>query len=164
MRFEVLTEMKMSTELWHRVIWQADTNVLEEHISSIFRAKDGCSMFLRNVGICLQVHMAFQQISLALHMKSLCSTVCILHLPSILNEALGSHGDEYEDDCVLDVAPCCLVEIDRRFRGAYCLYHQIATWHKIYIISVAFVLKISLRQGLYIYWRDYLYRVESVNM
>jgi hypothetical protein len=23
-----------------------------------------------------------------------------------------------------DVAPCSLVEIDRRFRGAYCLYHQ----------------------------------------
>jgi hypothetical protein len=24
----------------------------------------------------------------------------------------------------LDVAPCSLVEIDRRFRGAYCLHHQ----------------------------------------
>jgi hypothetical protein len=23
-----------------------------------------------------------------------------------------------------DVAPCSLVEIYRRFRGAYCLYHQ----------------------------------------
>jgi hypothetical protein len=23
-----------------------------------------------------------------------------------------------------DVAPCSLVEIDRRFRGAYCLHHQ----------------------------------------
>jgi hypothetical protein len=23
-----------------------------------------------------------------------------------------------------DVAPCSLVETDRRFRGAYCLYHQ----------------------------------------
>jgi hypothetical protein len=22
-----------------------------------------------------------------------------------------------------DVAPCCRVEIDRRFRGAYCLHH-----------------------------------------
>jgi hypothetical protein len=25
---------------------------------------------------------------------------------------------------VLDVAPCSLVEIDRRFRGVYCLHHQ----------------------------------------
>jgi hypothetical protein len=24
----------------------------------------------------------------------------------------------------LDVAPCIHVEVDRRFRGAYCLYHQ----------------------------------------
>jgi hypothetical protein len=23
-----------------------------------------------------------------------------------------------------DVAPCSLVDIDRHFRGAYCLYHQ----------------------------------------
>jgi hypothetical protein len=25
---------------------------------------------------------------------------------------------------ILDVAPCSRVEVDRRFRGAYCLYHQ----------------------------------------
>jgi hypothetical protein len=25
---------------------------------------------------------------------------------------------------VWDVVLCCLVEIDRRFRGAYCLHHQ----------------------------------------
>jgi hypothetical protein len=23
-----------------------------------------------------------------------------------------------------DAAPCSLIEVDRRFRGAYCLYHQ----------------------------------------
>jgi hypothetical protein len=23
-----------------------------------------------------------------------------------------------------DIAPCCLVEVYRRFRGAYCLHHQ----------------------------------------
>jgi hypothetical protein len=25
---------------------------------------------------------------------------------------------------VCDIAPCSLVEVDRRFRGAYCLQHQ----------------------------------------
>jgi hypothetical protein len=25
-----------------------------------------------------------------------------------------------------DIVPCSLVEVDRRFRGAYCLHHQIA--------------------------------------
>jgi hypothetical protein len=24
-----------------------------------------------------------------------------------------------------DIAPCCLVEVDRRFRGAYCHHHQV---------------------------------------
>jgi hypothetical protein len=33
-----------------------------------------------------------------------------------LDEISGSQGGEYEDDC--------LVEIDWRFRGAYCLHHQ----------------------------------------
>jgi hypothetical protein len=39
-------------------------------------------------------------------------------------EIAGSHSGEYEDDCLLDDAPCSLVEIDRRFRGAYCLNQQ----------------------------------------
>jgi hypothetical protein len=45
-----------------------------------------------------------------------------------LGDIPGSHGDEYEDVCLLDVAPCNLVETDRsieRFRGAYCLHHQV---------------------------------------
>jgi hypothetical protein len=55
---------------------------------------------------------------------------------------LGSHGDEREYDCLLSkmlcsrcgekedgcltgcVAPCSLVEVYRRFRGACCLCHQ----------------------------------------
>jgi hypothetical protein len=40
-------------------------------------------------------------------------------------EISGSHGGEHEDDCLLR---CCaarsLLEIDRRFRSAYCLHHQ----------------------------------------
>jgi hypothetical protein len=42
---------------------------------------------------------------------------------SSVGEISGYHGDEYED-VLWDVAPCSLVEIDRRFRGAYCLHHQ----------------------------------------
>jgi hypothetical protein len=38
-----------------------------------------------------------------------------------LCEISGSHGDEYEHDCLLG---CCLVKVYRRFRGAYCLHHQ----------------------------------------
>jgi hypothetical protein len=37
-----------------------DTNVSEEHSLSIFRAEDGGSMFLRNVGVYLQDHAALQ--------------------------------------------------------------------------------------------------------
>jgi hypothetical protein len=40
------------------------------------------------------------------------------------SEVSDSQCDEYEDDCLLDVAPCSLVETYRRFRGAYCLHHQ----------------------------------------
>jgi len=29
-----------------------------------------------------------------------------------LCEIPGSHGGEHEDDCLLDVAPCSLVELD----------------------------------------------------
>jgi hypothetical protein len=35
-------------------------------------------------------------------------------------EISGSHCGEYEDD----IALCSLVEVDRLFRGAYCLHHQ----------------------------------------
>jgi hypothetical protein len=40
-----------------------------------------------------------------------------------LGEIPGSHGADYEDD-FWDVASCGLVEINRRFEGAYCLHHQ----------------------------------------
>jgi hypothetical protein len=40
-------------------------------------------------------------------------------------EISGSHGDEYEVYRVFwSVAQCSHVEVDRRFRGAYCLHHQ----------------------------------------
>jgi hypothetical protein len=41
-------------------------------------------------------------------------------------EISGSHGSEYEDQSLLDVAPCSLLRVDQRFRGAYCLKHFIA--------------------------------------
>jgi hypothetical protein len=28
----------------------------------------------------------------------------------------------------MDIAPCSLVEVDRRFRGAYCFHHQSLTY------------------------------------
>jgi hypothetical protein len=37
----------------------------------------------------------------------------------------SSQGGEYEEWLVFwDVAPCSLIDTDRRFRGAYCLHHQ----------------------------------------
>jgi hypothetical protein len=38
-------------------------------------------------------------------------------------EISGSYGGVYEDD-FWDVAPCSLVEVYRRFRGACCLHYQ----------------------------------------
>jgi hypothetical protein len=40
-----------------------------------------------------------------------------------IGETSGSHGGEYEN-AFWDVAPCILVEVNRRFRGARCLHHQ----------------------------------------
>jgi hypothetical protein len=44
--------------LWSRVHASVDTNVLEKHTVSMFRAEDGDSMFLRNVGFYRQVYTA----------------------------------------------------------------------------------------------------------
>jgi hypothetical protein len=38
-------------------------------------------------------------------------------------QSSGSHGGEYEDNSLLGCKPCSLVEVDRRFRGAYFLHH-----------------------------------------
>jgi hypothetical protein len=38
-----------------------------------------------------------------------------------LRKISGSHGGEYEDNCLLGYYT---VKIDRRFRGAYCLHHH----------------------------------------
>jgi hypothetical protein len=41
----------------------------------------------------------------------------------------GSHGGKYEVYSVFcDIAPCSQVEVDRRFRGAYCLHHSSPCW------------------------------------
>jgi hypothetical protein len=42
---------------------------------------------------------------------------------NIGGEIAGSLGGDYEN-VFWDVAPCSLVEVYRRFRGAYCLHHQ----------------------------------------
>jgi hypothetical protein len=34
-----------------------------------------------------------------------------------------------------DVAPCSLVGVDRRFRGAYCLHYQDGEYHPLIIID-----------------------------
>jgi hypothetical protein len=44
-----------------------------------------------------------------------------------LYEISGSHSGEYED-VFWDIVPCCLVEIDRRLGGTYCLHHQGDEW------------------------------------
>jgi hypothetical protein len=38
-------------------------------------------------------------------------------------EISGSYGGEYEV-VFWDVLPCSHVEVDRHFRGVYCLHHQ----------------------------------------
>jgi hypothetical protein len=43
---------------------------------------------------------------------------------NFLSEISGSHGGEYEGCYLLGVAPCSLVEVYRRFRGAWYLHHQ----------------------------------------
>jgi hypothetical protein len=42
-------------------------------------------------------------------------------------------GNLREDDCLVDVVPCTLEEVYRRFRGAYCLHH-----HRTFETSVNF--------------------------
>jgi hypothetical protein len=39
-------------------------------------------------------------------------------------EISGSHGGELKMTAFWNNTPCCLVEDDRRFRGAYCPHHQ----------------------------------------
>jgi hypothetical protein len=43
---------------------------------------------------------------------------------NMISKFSGSYGGLYENEYLRDVAPCSLVEIDRRCRDAYCLYHQ----------------------------------------
>jgi hypothetical protein len=42
----------------------------------------------------------------------------------LLTRISGSHGGEYEHGSLEDMAPCSLVEVDRRFRCAHFLHHQ----------------------------------------
>jgi hypothetical protein len=36
----------------------------------------------------------------------------------------GSLSDEYEDDSILGITPCSVIEVDQRFTWAYCIHHQ----------------------------------------
>jgi hypothetical protein len=58
-----------SSGLWCHADLKVDTNILEKHTISIFRAEDGDSMFLWNVGTSLWVHMVSQprRMSLSWH-------------------------------------------------------------------------------------------------
>jgi hypothetical protein len=40
-----------------------------------------------------------------------------------MREISGSQGDDYEDECLLDVALRILVKVYRHFTGVYCLCH-----------------------------------------
>jgi hypothetical protein len=51
-------------------------------------------------------------------------TMDLQELGTIIIGISVSHCGEYEDDGFWDIAPCMLVQADRRFRGAYCLHHQ----------------------------------------
>jgi hypothetical protein len=44
------------------------------------------------------------------------------------SESSGSHGGEYEDHSLPVHGAITLVELDRRFRGAHCVYHQGDDW------------------------------------
>jgi hypothetical protein len=51
--------------------------------------------------------------ALPIQLKTMCENIC--------REISDSHGAECEDS-LWDMALCCLVEIDWRFKGAYCLF------------------------------------------
>jgi hypothetical protein len=48
----------------------------------------------------------------------------ILFTPVKYCEISGYHGGELKMTAFWDIAPCNVVEIDRHFRGAYCLHHH----------------------------------------
>jgi hypothetical protein len=63
--------------------------------------------------------------------KNLCVPVekCILSLLAYgVSDSLEGLSSMYlikcEGGCLWDVAPCNLVQMDRRFRGVYCLHHE----------------------------------------
>jgi hypothetical protein len=62
----------------------------------------------------------------------------------VLSKISGSCGGKYEDGCLLGVAPCSLIEIDRLFRGAIDLMMEAvstATFQK----TVIFKRSVTLR-------------------
>jgi hypothetical protein len=42
-----------------------------------------------------------------------------------IREISGSHGVEDDMTAFWDTEPRCLIEVDRRFKGAYCLHRQV---------------------------------------
>jgi hypothetical protein len=49
---------------------------------------------------------------------------CTIKSLGHLCEISGSRGGKYDDDCLLDVAPCSLVEVNQRLRGTCCRHHH----------------------------------------
>jgi hypothetical protein len=92
-----------------------------------YNAEDGDSrpILLRNVGICLQVHLALQ---------SRRQNIDRLVRFQVLTAA------SVKITVIWDFVSCSLVEVDRRFRGAYCLHHHGAASQKtvIFINSLVF--------------------------
>lgn len=48
----------------------------------------------------------------------------VLATVMIIGNIAGSRGGEDEDDSLWGIASCRLLEVDRRFRVAYCPHHQ----------------------------------------
>jgi hypothetical protein len=55
----------------------------------------------------------------------------------ILDEISGSYGGEFKMIVFWDVAPCSLVDINRIFRGAYCLNRRFLNVLKLTLIEIS---------------------------
>jgi hypothetical protein len=66
-----------------------------------------------------QLHGFPEHLYLSLY---LLATVFVLTASTLFCEISGSHAMKIT--VFRDVAPCSFVGVDRRFRGAYCLYHN----------------------------------------
>jgi hypothetical protein len=81
------------------------------------------------------------------------------------SEVSGSHGDEHEDGFFWVVAPCSLVEVYLRFRGACCLHHQRDEYNNpenshLQLIFVTDMLGVCLRVGNH-FFKYYLVQLRA---